>query len=44
VDELVQDVVKRLRIPSRDEWESLKARVDALEGKKASEKKETGEG
>lgn len=44
VDELVQDVLKRLRIPSRNEWESLMARVDALEGKRASEKKEPAQG
>lgn len=44
VDELVRDVVKRLRIPSRDEWESLEARVDALEGKGASEKKKPEKG
>jgi polyhydroxyalkanoate synthesis regulator phasin len=44
VDELVQDVLKRLRIPSREEWESLKAKVDALEGKGAPEKKEPAPG
>lgn len=44
VDELVQDVLKRLRIPSREELESLKARVDALEGKGTPEKKEPAQG